>query len=142
VTTAAAARSVRDLIEHAAGALNPQDLGAFHVADVGCALEDEAGRVWTGACLGGYLSVCAEQSAVSAMVSAVAPVVRRIVAVWRDERGDLFVLPPCGRFREFLRTVSQRNLDTEVVLGPDHVVPLRELLPAFGWHAEPVGPDL
>lgn len=139
--TTADARSVLDLIRLAAAALNPQDLGGFHVADVGCALEDERGRVWTGACVGWYLGLCAEQSAVRAMVSAGPPVVRRIVAVWRDEDGDLFVLPPCGRCREFLRVVSQRNLGTDVVLGPDRVVALRDLLPEFGWSAERVGPD-
>ncbi len=72
------------------------------------------------------------------MVSTGPPVVRRIVAVWRDEHGDLFVLPPCGRCREFLRTMSHRNLDAHVVLGPGHMVTLRELLPSHGWHAERV----
>ncbi len=122
----------------AADALNPQDMGGFFVGDVACALEDERGVVWTGTCVGGHLGVCAEQSAVSAMLSAGPPVIRRIVAVWRDEHGALFVLPPCGRCREFLRTVSQRNLETEVILGPDHVVQLRELLPYPWWHAEPI----
>ncbi|WP_380163422.1 cytidine deaminase family protein [Jannaschia sp. R86511] len=120
----------------AAEALNSQDLGSFFVGDVACALQDEEGKIWTGACVGGHLGLCAEQSAVSAMVSAGPPIVRTIVAVWRDEHGDLFVLPPCGRCREFLHTMSQRNLDTAVVLGPDHVVPLRDLLPSYGWHAE------
>ena len=128
--------SPAELCSVAADALNPQDLGGFLVGDVACALQGEDGRIWTGTCVGGHLGVCAEQSAVSAMVSAGSPVVRAIVAVWRDENGDLFVLPPCGRCREFLRTMSQRNLDAAVILGPDHVVTLRELLPAFGWHAE------
>lgn len=126
------------LWELAARALNPQQVGHSWVADVACALEGQDGRVWTGACVGGYLGLCAEQSAVSAMVSAGPPVVRSIVAVWRDGRGDLHVLPPCGRCREFLRTLSPQNLDADVVLGPDHVVPLRDLLPVPGWHAEPI----
>lgn len=131
--------SPEELCRLAEHALNPQNLGDFFVGDVACALEGEDGRVWTGACVGGYLGLCAEQSAVSAMVSTGPPVVRSIVAVWRDEHGDVFVLPPCGRYREFLRTMSQRNLDADVVLGPGHVVKLRDLLPSHGWHAEPVG---
>ena len=94
--------SPAELCAVAADALNPQGLGGFFVGDVACALQGEDGRIWTGTCVGGHLGVCAEQSAVSAMVSAGPPVVRAIVAVWRDENGDLFVLPPCGRCREFL----------------------------------------
>lgn len=125
-----------ELCLRAAAVLNPQDLGGFFVGDVACALQAEDGAIWTGTCVGGRLGICAEQSAVSAMVSAGPPVIRTIVAVWRDDEGDLFVLPPCGRCREFLRMMSQRNLDATVVLGPDHAVALRDLLPAFGWHAE------
>lgn len=123
-----------ELCLEAAAALNSQDLGGFFVGDVACALQGEDGRIWTGTCVGGHLGICAEQSVVNAMVRAGPPVVRAIVAVWRDDAGDLFVLPPCGRCREFLRTMSQCNLDATVVLGPSHTVTLRELLPAFGWH--------
>lgn len=86
---------------------------------------------------GGYLSICAEQSALSQMVARTGPVLTRVVAVWRDGgNGVLHVLPPCGRYREFLRTLSQDNLDAQVILGPKHLATLRELLPYPGWHAE------
>jgi cytidine deaminase len=42
-----------------------------------------------------------------------------IVAVWRDDDGLLYVLPPCGRCREFIRQVDPADLDTEVILGSD-----------------------
>ena len=58
-----------------------------------------------------------------------------LAAMWRDGDGRLVVLPPCGRCREFLRQVDPGNLDTRVVLGPDRVVPLRDLLPAHVWPA-------
>src|SRR5674476_546924 len=64
----------------------------------------------------------------------------KIVAVWRDGDGLLYVLPPCGRCREFIRQVDPANLDTEVILGPDRSALLRELLPAYDW-PEPLASD-
>jgi cytidine deaminase len=130
-----------ELCRAAEAALHPQDLGDFRVADVACALVSHDGRVFTGACVGGYLGLCAEQSAVSAMVSAGQVRVSRLVAVWRDTHGDLHALPPCGRCRELLRLLSQDNLAAAVILGPDHVVTLADLLPWPGWHAEPLRPS-
>lgn len=127
-----------DLILLAADALNPQHVGdGFWIADVGAAVEAANGEIFTGACIGGYLSICAEQSALSQMVARTGPVLTRVVAVWRDSgNGVLHVLPPCGRCREFLRTLSPDNLDAQIILGPKHVATLRELLPYPGWHAE------
>ncbi|MGY5766573.1 cytidine deaminase family protein [Brachybacterium sp. DNPG3] len=126
-----------ELIARAASALNPQQRDGEWIADVGAAVESADGRVFTGACLGGYLSVCAEMGALSQMVSVTGPTISRIVAVWRNpEDRSLHVLPPCGRCREFLRTISQANLEATVILGPGHTATLRELLPYPGWHAE------
>jgi cytidine deaminase len=125
-----------ELIQAAAQKLRSRNLGDLYVADVGCALIGADDKVYTGACVGGSLSVCAEQSAVSSMVSHTDPKIKKIVAVWRDEHGELYVVPPCGRCREFLRIVSGDNVETEVILGKDHVVKLKELLPYHMWHAE------
>lgn len=57
----------------------------------------------------------------------------RIVAVWRDEDGTLYVLPPCGRCREFIRQIDPANLDTQVILGRDTRVALHNLLPRTQW---------
>jgi cytidine deaminase len=59
--------------------------------------------------------------------------IERIVAVWRDDSARLYVLPPCGRCREFIRQVDPANLDTEVILDLNRSASLRELLPAHGW---------
>jgi len=56
-----------------------------------------------------------------------------VVAVWRDDDGLLYVLPPCGRCREFIRQIDPANLGTPVILGPDRFVALRDLLPAHEW---------
>lgn len=131
--------SIGRLIRAAEGALNPQRLvDDLYVADVGSAVVAEDGRVFTGACIGGPLGVCAEQSAVSAMVSKAGPGIRAIVAVWRSEEGELHVIPPCGRCREFLRMLSQTNLDADVILGPGRTAKLKDLLPYHGWYAEKV----
>lgn len=130
--------SDQKLIQRAAVALNPQNLGDFYVADVACALISENGEIFTGTDIGTYLGICAEQSAVSNMVQKSAPKISKIVAVWKDEHGELFVIPPCGRCREFLRVMSQDNLEADIILGTDHVVKLKDLLPHHGWHAEKV----
>jgi cytidine deaminase len=72
---------------------------------------------------------CAEHRAIAAMVTAGEYQITTIVAVWRNEAGDLHVLPPCGRCREFIRQIDPANLDTEFVLGRHRSAPLRELLP-------------
>jgi cytidine deaminase len=129
-----------ELIARAAQALNPQliDTG-FWVADVGAAVEAADGQVYTGACIGGFLSVCAEAAALSHLVAATAPTITRVVAVWKDPSdGALYVIPPCGRCRELMRTLSQKNLEATVILGPDHTATVRDLLPHPGWHAERV----
>jgi cytidine deaminase len=127
-----------ELITHAEAALNSQNLGDFYVADVGCALISDSGEVFTGACVGGSLSICAEQSAVSALVRKGPPKISKLVAVWKDENGELFAIPPCGRCREFLRIMSHDNLEADIILGKDHTVKLKDLLPYHGWHAEKV----
>ena len=125
-----------ELCARAEAALNPQNLGNFSVADVGCAVVAANGSVYTGACIGGYLGLCAGPSAVSAMVTQGPPRIVKLVAVWRDGDGALHALPPCGRCREFLRLMSPDNLRAEVILGLGHVVQLKDLLPSPGWSSE------
>lgn len=76
---------------------------------------------------------CAEHAAIAAMVTAGEFRIDRIVAVWRDDAGATYVLPPCGRCREFMRQIDPSNLDTNVVLGRDESVKLRDLLPRHEW---------
>ena len=128
-----------NLIQQAASVLNPQLIDKKHdghAANVACALEAANGEIFTGVCIGGYLSVCAEQTALANMLSQTGSVVKQLVAVWRDETDELYVLPPCGRCREFLRVLSQDNLEADIILGKDHAVKLKDLLPYHGWHAE------
>jgi cytidine deaminase len=80
----------------------------------------------------------------------------KLSALATDVGSELFVLPPCGRCREIIRSVdAAHNERTVVVLGPVQsypelahaqvsgisayrAVPLRALLPAFDWPLDAV----
>ncbi|GAC1351357.1 MAG: hypothetical protein NVSMB1_03600 [Polyangiales bacterium] len=92
-----------------------------------------------GVCIdtGSGTGCCAEHSAITAMVTAGEYNIAKIVAVWRDDEGVLFILPPCGRCREFIRQIDPDNLGAQVVLAPNESVALRELLPFHEWPSHP-----
>ena len=129
-----------DLIARAADALNPRQVGDRLFGDVACALVTDTRSWHVGVCIdtGSGTGFCAEHAAIAAMVTAGEYRIDRIVAVWRDDSGVLYVLPPCGRCREFLRQVDPENLGTRVVLSREEAVELRELLPRHEW-PEPLG---
>ena len=120
------------LIKRAAAVVNPRQIGDRLVGDVGCALVMDQGNIYVGVCLdtASGTGFCAEASAIAAMVTAGEFRISQIVAVWKDEQGKIFVLSPCGRCREFIHQIHEENLETNVVLGRDRVVKLRELLPS------------
>jgi cytidine deaminase len=128
-------RSNRDLILAASETLNPHVVGDRLFGDVGSVLTTPSGSLYRGVCIdtGSGTGFCAEHSAIAAMVTAGEYRIERIVAVWRDDSARLYVLPPCGRCREFIRQVDPANLDTEVILDLDRSTSLRELLPAHAW---------
>ena len=127
------------LIEMAAGVLNPRRVGDRLFGDVACALVTDAGSGYVGVCIdtGSGTGFCAEHAAIAAMVTSGEYRIDRIVAVWRDDSGLLYVLPPCGRCREFIRQIDEGNLETDVILGKDEVSKLKDLLPRREW-SEPV----
>jgi cytidine deaminase len=134
--------SNREVIDRAQGVLNPHMVGGRLFGNVASALITATGNRFSGVCIdtGSGTGFCAEHSAIAAMVTAGEYQIAKIVAVWRDGNGLLYVLPPCGRCREFIRQVDPANLDTEVILGSDQSASLRELLPANEW-PEPLTSD-
>jgi cytidine deaminase len=102
-----------------------------HVAST---LVTEAGSLYSGVCIdtGSGTGFCVEH-AIAAMVTAGGYKIRKIVAVYRNEDGVLYVLPPCGRCREFIRQIDPANLDAEVVLSRTTSARLSELLPRCEW---------
>ena len=124
-----------DLIAAAQAVLNPHRVGDRLFGDVGSTLVTAAGNLYSGVCIdtGSGTGFCAEHAAIAAMVTAREYRIAKVVAVWRNDEGAVHVLPPCGRCREFIRQIDPANLDTDVVLGRDRSVPLRDLLPANEW---------
>lgn len=127
----------QELIDAAERLLHPHRVGDRLFGDVAAALVTDTGSRFVGVCIdtGSGTGFCAEHSAIAAMVTAGQYRIDRIVAVWRDDQHQLYVLPPCGRCREFIRQIDPANLSTEVVLGPGRSLALRELLPAHEWPA-------
>ncbi len=121
--------SNQEMIEQARTVLRPRKLSFDNAAgDVACALLGASGKLYTGVCIdvGSGIGFCAEHSAIAAMITAGESRIARIVAVCE---GDT-VLPPCGRCREFMYEIDAANLtETDVILGVDRAVKLRELLP-------------
>ena len=95
--------------------------------EVAAALVTAAGHLYTGVCIdtASSLGFCAEHAAVAEMVKGREAEVAMMVAV--NSRGE--VLPPCGRCRELLWQLHPGNAATQVVLGPNRVRPLSDLLP-------------
>jgi cytidine deaminase len=129
--------SDRELIEQAAATLKPhrstsdeRDFGT-----VAAVLVTANGNLYRGVCIdtGSGTGFCAEHAAIAAMVTAGDYQIDTIVAVWRDADGRLYVLPPCGRCREFMRQIDAANIDAEVILGDGRRRRLRDLLPEHEW---------
>lgn len=127
------------LIEAAASVLRPHIVDDRLFGDVGATLITADGNLYSGVCIdtGSGTGFCAEHAAVAAMVTAGEYRIDKIVAVWRAEDGELYVVPPCGRCREFIRQVDPANLDAEVILGLGDSAKLRDLLPLHEWPGPP-----
>lgn len=119
------------LIKLAASVVRSRKLGDYLAGDVGAALLSEKGKVYTGVCIETMSSMgfCAEHNAIGSMITVGESRIKKIVAVWKDKKGKIYILHPCGRCREFMRQINRQNMETEVILGKNRVVKLKELLP-------------
>lgn len=124
----------QELVDKAASVINPHKEGDYVMGDVGCALISDNNNLYTGVCIDTLAGIgfCAEQCAIGAMVTAGEYKIKKIVGVWKDDKGKAHVLPPCGRCREFMKQINKDNLKTEIILK-DKVVKLEELLPYHEW---------
>jgi cytidine deaminase len=115
------------LVQKAKSVVRPKKISdCVCTGDVGCVLLSEGNNVYLGvsidACCG--IGFCAEHSAIAAMVTNGEYRIKKIVAVTTDD-----ILPPCGRCREFISQIDDGNWETDVIVGENKVVKLRELLP-------------
>ncbi len=117
-----------EMIEKARTVLGPRTLYLDNSAGgVACALLSGNGNLYFGVCIdiGSGIGFCAEHAAIAAMITAGESRIARIVAITEDK-----VLPPCGRCREFMYEIDEANMETtDVILGVDQAVKLKELLP-------------
>ncbi len=124
-----------ELIQAAEKVLNPITKGERKHGDVGAAVLSKNGTVHVGVCVdtAGW-GICAERSALAAMITDGEYRFEKIVAVWRDNKtGKLHALPPCGSCREFMRQIDETNLESEIILGRNEAKKLKELLPYHEW---------
>jgi len=120
-----------ELYKKANGVVQPRKLSAeAESGGVGAALLSDKGNIYTGVCIDTACSMgfCAEHAAAAAMVTAGENRVLKMIAVGWDGR----IMPPCGRCREFISQLHDDNLETEVMVGEDTILTLRELLP-YDW---------
>jgi cytidine deaminase len=117
-----------DLYQKAKSVLNPRRLTEHaEVGGVGAALLTAEGNVYTGVCIdtGSSLGFCAEHAAAAAMITAGENQVVKMVAVGWDGA----IMPPCGRCREFISQLHDKNINAEVLVAEGVVVTLHALLP-------------
>lgn len=95
---------------------------------VGAAVLSESGKVYTGVCIDTScsLGMCAERSAIAAMITAGEGSIRRVCAVFAGGR----VVPPCGACREMMMQLGGSPGETEVLLdAAGRTAKLSALLP-------------
>lgn len=119
---------VEELIETAHKIVGKYQLSNadFSAGTVGAALLTAKGNVYTGinievACGIGF---CAEHSAIAEMLKNRETQIEMIVAI--NAEG---IIPPCGRCRELLFQVDNKNTKTKVYLSKEKYMTLDELLP-------------
>ena len=123
-----AVKTMEELADIAYAKVNSRQISPHcHVGQVACALLADNGNVYLGVCIDTAcaLGFCAEHAAIAHMICDGESKIAKIVAVGEGRK----ILAPCGRCREFMCQVNPKNLDTLVMVAPNTVVRLRELLP-------------
>lgn len=96
---------------------------------VAAALLSAGGNIYVGVCIdtASTLGMCAERSAISAMLTHGESKIEKVVAVMPDGN----VGSPCGACREFMMQLDKDSGNIEILLDKDtkNTVFLRELLP-------------
>lgn len=124
-----------ELINKAIAVINPKTIGNAEMWGVGCALLTDRDTIFTGVCIDTICSMgfCAEHNAIGTMITQQEYVIKKIVAVKRNEKGEVCILTPCGRCREFMYQINKENLETEVLLERDKSEKLKNLLPYYDF---------
>lgn len=96
---------------------------------VACALMTDKGNIYSGVYIEAKCGIgfCAEHSAIAEMIKNGETKISKIVSA---KKGQIY--PPCGRCRELIRMLDEKNLDTQVLLENNKIITIRELLP-YPW---------
>ncbi|MEE8589668.1 MAG: cytidine deaminase [Sulfurimonadaceae bacterium] len=120
--------NAKELLEEARKVVGKYELSNadFSAGTVGAALLTTNGNVYTGinieiACGIGF---CAEHSAIAEMLKNRETQIEMIVATNAES-----IIAPCGRCRELLFQIDNKNLNTKVYLSEEEYMTLDELLP-------------
>lgn len=102
------------------------------VGHVGCALITKNGKIYTGISLETKCSLgnCAEYAAISEMLKNNETEIDKIVAY--SAKGVIYA--PCGRCRELIRMINDKNLNTKIMIRQDKISLLKDLLPEMYIH--------
>lgn len=120
----------KELIMMARELVRPRRISAeVSFGFVACVLLAANNKVYRGvnidtACGIGF---CAEHTAIASMITDGESIVKKIVAV--SNKG---ILPPCGRCREFMYQINEKNYNTLIIIGERKEVKLKTLLP-YPW---------
>jgi cytidine deaminase len=111
------------------------------IQEVGAALRTSSGDLFSGIhfeTATGFATICGEVAAICCMVAAGHRNLDTIAAVWRNEAGQHFLLPPCGRCREVISdfnpkawvivTTAENHWDVNAITKPSKVR-VADLLP-------------
>ena len=116
------------LYQKAYSVVNPQKLTEFaESGTVGAAILTEQQNIYTGVCIdtSSSMGFCAEHAAAAAMINAGESRIMKMIAV--NEEGK--IIPPCGRCREFIGQLNDKNMKTKVKISENKIVLLKKLLP-------------
>lgn len=104
--------------------------GYIETGHIAAALETQDGEIYSGISIDSACSLgfCAEHAAVADMLKDGKSVIKAIVAV--DATGC--IVPPCGRCRELLSQLSEKNQATIVGVDENTHVTLAQLMP-YDW---------
>lgn len=97
------------------------------IGHVGSALLTKDGNIYTGVSMEAkcILGNCAEHAAIIEMLKNNESEIDKIVAY--SAKGQIYA--PCGKCRELIRMVNDKNLNTKVMVAEDKVCTLKDLLP-------------
>ncbi len=93
---------------------------------VGAALMTRDGNIYTGVAITCTCQIgfCAEHSAIAEMLKNNETEIVKIVAM-----NSNVPVPPCGRCREMIRMVNEKNMEALVMVSENEIVKLKDLLP-------------